>query len=42
VTLAGYGAADAPPAAVGSADPPVRTPAQRRNPDLECAWVKAC
>jgi D-alanyl-D-alanine carboxypeptidase/D-alanyl-D-alanine-endopeptidase (penicillin-binding protein 4) len=42
VTLAGYGGADAAPATVAPADPPARTPAQRRNPDLECAWVKAC
>ncbi|HEY3716681.1 MAG TPA: D-alanyl-D-alanine carboxypeptidase/D-alanyl-D-alanine-endopeptidase [Jatrophihabitantaceae bacterium] len=50
VALAGYGGADpatvAPatvaPATVAPADPPARTPGQRRNPDLECAWVKAC
>jgi len=46
VALASYGGADAGPTAVAPAvappDLPARTPAQRRNPDLECAWVKAC
>ena len=46
VALASYSGADAAPTAVAPAvappDLPARTPAQRRNPDLECAWVKAC
>lgn len=47
VTLASYGGAAAAPAAVAPAPPAPAaptpsTPAQRRNSDLECAWVKAC
>jgi serine-type D-Ala-D-Ala carboxypeptidase/endopeptidase (penicillin-binding protein 4) len=43
VTLAGYGGANAASVRVAPATaPPARTPAERRGPDLECAWTKAC
>ncbi len=42
VTLASYGAPNAKPVLVSAADPQPLTPAQRRQPALECSWVKAC
>ena len=42
VTLASYGAPNAAPVTVSAADAQPATPAQRRQPALECSWVKAC